>query len=269
MIEKQIAEAILAQKKFVKVIVVEKTGSGPAEVGTTMLAYPGGKFKGTVGGGTLEKLAQLQAEQVLKNEKSILKAYNLDENDQVTEQEVATNMACGGKVKLFYEIFLPNQKFYIFGAGHIGKKLLEMLKLMDLEAEIIDVRAELLKNIPNGVQVQSYDDFFVNYKIPAGSYVVVATHSHELDYTILKNIMLNTSKLKYIGLVASKQKTASMLEKLETELDELPELSSLYMPVGLNIGGSMPAEIALAILAEIQTIRYQKSEIKHLRRIER
>jgi xanthine dehydrogenase accessory factor len=117
--------------------------------------------------------------------------------------------------------------------------------------------------------VQSYEDFFVNYKIPDGSYVVVATHSHDLDYTVLKEIMQNKNRLKYIGLVASKQKTASMLEKLGTELDELPELSNLYMPVGLNIGGRMPAEIALAILAEIQTIRYQKSEIKHLRRIEK
>ncbi|MDY6915574.1 MAG: XdhC/CoxI family protein [Candidatus Cloacimonadota bacterium] len=268
MIQKKIAEAILAQKKFVKVTVVEKIGSGPAEVGKTMLVFTDGNSLGTIGGGTLEKLAQLEAKKVIKNEKYTLRAYNLDENDQVSKKEIATNMACGGKVKLFYEFFSPQPTFYIFGAGHIGIKLAGMLKIMDLEPKIIDIREEFTKNLEDAIHIKNYADFFQKHKIPAGSYVIIATHSHELDYIVLKEVLQETDGLKYIGLVASKQKTVTMLQKLEEELGKLHDLSNLYMPVGLNIGGRMPAEIALSILAEIQTIRYRKDEIKHLRRIE-
>jgi xanthine dehydrogenase accessory factor len=55
-----------------------------------------------------------------------------------------------------------------------------------------------------------------------------------------------------------------MLEKLREEISKDLDFSSVYAPVGLNIGGDTPKEIALSILAEIQSIRYKKESTGHL-----
>jgi xanthine dehydrogenase accessory factor len=95
--------------------------------------------------------------------------------------------------------------------------------------------------------------------------VVVATHSHELDYQILKGIAAADNKPAYIGVVASAKKSATMVSRLKKDLESTPDLSNLYMPVGLDIGGQAPEEISFSILAEIQAHRYGKKGHKHMR----
>ncbi|QGU94747.1 hypothetical protein GOM49_06225 [Clostridium bovifaecis] len=69
---------------------------------------------------------------------------------------------------------------------------------------------------------------------------------------------------KYIGLLASERKARIMLERLKEELAKELDFSNIYAPVGLNIGGDTPIEIAISIISEIQSIRYNKEQTGHL-----
>jgi xanthine dehydrogenase accessory factor len=67
-------------------------------------------------------------------------------------------------------------------------------------------------------------------------------------------------------MVASKRKSPLMIQQLKEELGEDIDLDMLYTPVGLNIGGASPDEIAISIIAELQAIRYNKNGHKHMGR---
>ena len=68
-------------------------------------------------------------------------------------------------------------------------------------------------------------------------------------------------------MIASKKKTEKMLNRLHSDLQSDIQsdidLSKLYTPIGLKLGGSSPDEIALSIASEIQVIKYSQEGNKH------
>jgi xanthine dehydrogenase accessory factor len=255
----------------VLVTVVEKEGHGPAVVGTKMLVRPGGERKGTVGGGALEYAAIKQMSLVLKEKKGGLKKYLLShDNEIIDDKEKAekTGMLCGGTITLFYEYIGSGARLYIFGAGHVGKALAYHLKDLNYYITLIDNRQGMVEAI-DGAQRRITVDYKTALKgenVPSGSFFLIASHSHALDYVILRRIYEADWNPKYIGLIASKRKAPAMIEKLKEELGEDVNLDILYSPVGLDIGGPSPDEIAISIIAELQAIRYGKTGHKHMRR---
>ncbi|MCK4762829.1 MAG: XdhC family protein [Candidatus Aminicenantes bacterium] len=266
-----IYEKIAALKKGggqgVLVTVVEKEGHGPAPVQAKMLFLSDGEKVGTVGGGALEHAAEKTARKVLKDKKGLLKKYLLDPDSQVIEGEEQTGMLCGGTTTLFYEYIGSGLPLYIFGAGHIGRALVRQFEDVDYHITILDNREEVARQV-SGAQhtlVGSYNTIMENREVEEGSFFVIATHSHALDYVVLKRIYEAGWKPAYIGMVASRKKGRAMKEKLIEELGREPDFSILYCPVGLDIGGPAPAEIALSIAAEMQALRYDKKGHKHYR----
>ena len=265
-----IYEEILKIKKGgeggVLVTVVEKDGHGPAGVGMKMLVLPGGKRKGTVGGGALEYAALKKAAHILGSKKNCLKKYLLSPDNDIIDGE-QTGMPCGGSMTLFYEYIGSGARLYIFGAGHIGKALVYHLKYLDYYITLLDNRDGMVEAIDNAQRRMT-----VNYKtalegeeVPANSFFIIATHSHALDYVILKRIYEAGWNPKYIGLIASKRKSPLMIKQLSEELGKDINLDILYSPIGLDIGGQSPDEIAISIISELQVIRYGKEGHKHMR----
>ena len=69
----------------------------------------------------------------------------------------------------------------------------------------------------------------------------------------------------YIGLLSSRNKAGKLIEKLKTDLGKDIDISILHAPVGLDIGGSSIEEISISILSELQSVKYEKSSIVHLK----
>ena len=252
----------------VLITVAEKEGHGPAPVQAKMLYVGSGEKEGTVGGGALEEAAEKAAQKVLIDKKGFLKKYLLDPDNRLIEGE-ETGMLCGGTTTLFFEYIGSGIPLYIFGAGHIGKAVVYHLRNLSYNITMADSREDVITEI-NGVQRKvsgQYSIILKNEEVRQGGFFVIATHSHQLDYVVLKRIYEARWQPAYIGLVASKKKVKTMKAKLCEELGEEPDFSILYAPVGLDIGGTSPDEIALSIVSELQALRYGKQGHKHLSKI--
>ncbi len=257
-------------KDGVLVTVVEKEGHGPAGVGGKMLVLPDNTKKGTVGGGALEHAATRLAAQLLDDKKNSMKKYLLSPDNEIIDGE-KTGMMCGGSITLFYEYIGSGERLYIFGAGHIGKALVYHLKNLNYYITLLDNRDGMVETVEPAGSVQcritpKYDTAMEDRKIPPGGFFIIATHSHALDYVVLKRIYEAGWDPKYIGLIASKKKSPAMLQRLKEELGNDIDLDNLYSPIGLDIGGRNPDEIAISIISELQAVRYDKQDHKHMRK---
>ncbi|HLP62797.1 MAG TPA: XdhC family protein [Candidatus Deferrimicrobium sp.] len=253
-------------KEGVLVTVVAKEGHGPAGMSAKMLVLADGRREGTVGGGALEYAAVKKAAQCLREKSSYLNKYALSPDNDIINGE-QTGMICGGSVTLFYEYIGSGARLYIFGAGHIGKALLYHLKNLNYYTTLIDSREGMVETV-EGAQCSmtvNYETALKDEEIPAESFFIIAAHSHTQDYVILKRIYEARWNPKYIGLMASANKGELMIQQLTKELGPGVDLNILYTPVGLDIGGGNPDEIAISIISELQAVRCNKNGHKHLR----
>jgi len=245
----------------VLVTVIAKEGSGPAATGTKMIVYPDGKISGTVGGGSIEKLAIEKAMTIFKIHKNTTEKYIMDDSGDGKN----TGMICGGTATLFFEYFAPKKHVYIFGAGHIGKALSYHLKQLNYHICLIDDREDVLAEIPDADEKihAPFVDALNDREVQKNAFFVIATYQHKYDGVVLHKIYGSDWEPKYVGLVASRSKKEKMTEEL---LKAFPDarIDVLYTPAGLNIGGTLPHEIAISIISEMQTVANNK-EVKHLR----
>ena len=246
-------------------------GSAPTSVGAKLLLSSSGKMWGTIGGGGLEHEALKRAREALGERKSFLQKYSLGEGGKILDAE-RLGMICGGNITLFFEYIGSADQIFLYGGGHIGQALIYHLRSGSFVPTLIETREPVLRKSQEqwenveGILMDDFSRLAGTLKVPKGSYMVVATHSHELDYKVLKGIYESQWEPAYIGVVASKKKAETMVRRLREEMGTELDFRSLYMPVGLDLGGQSPDEIALSILSEIQALRNQRDGHKHLRR---
>uniref|UniRef100_A0A7C4Y548 XdhC family protein n=1 Tax=candidate division WOR-3 bacterium TaxID=2052148 RepID=A0A7C4Y548_UNCW3 len=244
-------ELMRSGKEFVLVKVVDRKGPAPTETGSSMIVFEDGSIFGTIGGGNLEYEAIKEAKERFKTKENGLKDYKLDEID----------MVCGGNVTIYFQVFKARINVFIFGLGHIGISLLYHLKNLGYAVKLIDTREQ---SIPEYIRVNKYEDFFNENTIREDDFIVIATYSHDEDFKILKEIYKRNLKVKYLAIVASKNKIKIFKEEIMREFGNV-DFSFLYSPAGLDIGGKTPDEIAISIISEMQSVRYNKEKVRHLR----
>ena len=257
-------------KDLVLVTVTEKEGMGPADVGKKMLVSEDGEAFGTVGGGAIEFYAREKAKVVVKERKSFTEKYLLCGREVfVDEKEVVLPMACGGKATLFYEFVGPKQYVYIFGAGHCGAALAKVLKPLGFHITIIDERQVVIDQLDDSADTKvtsGFVDYIEKNGLRDNAYIVVCTPSHTNDYHVLNKILEKKYQPAYFGMLCSKRKIAEYLEKAYETFGKAIDLTNFYSPIGLNIGGNSPEEIAISISAEILSVYYGKDKLNsHLR----
>lgn len=263
----KIIELNKENRNFVIVTVVKSTGSTPGKAGFKMVVDDEGKTYGTVGGGAIEMEAIQESIRLMASgNENLLKEYLLINDETIVDPDATTiPMSCNGKLWFYYEAVKNLPVIYIFGGGHVGQALIGILSKLKYHVMLIDNRQELFeKNKAKGINCiySEYKDFAEQF-IPADdSYFVVVTYGHQFDYDILKTLYARNLVRKYIGVIASRAKAAAMINNLKNEIDANLDLSLLHMPIGLKIGGDTAYEIALSIAAEIQSVRYEKKNLK-------
>ncbi|MBN2605378.1 MAG: XdhC family protein, partial [Bacilli bacterium] len=238
--------------KAVLVTVIDKKGDGPVEVGKKMVVNEYNQAFGTVGGGALEYYAREHCKEVLKSRNSYSERYLLNEG-KVIKDAVSLPMVCGGVVTLFYEYVGAKDYIYIFGAGHVGQALCNILKTMNYHVTVIDDRKEVYESFTGAdVKVNKpFVQFIEEEGIKDDSFIVVCTPSHQHDYNVIDKVIERKINHKYMGMLCSPDKLQSYLEKTYDKFGKDIDLSNFYSPIGLDLGGGSPEEIAISITAEI------------------
>ncbi len=248
------------------VSVVEKSGDGPVEVGKKMIVTKDDHAFGTVGGGALEYNARELCKDLLKSRKSIMKTYLLNEGKVVENMETLP-MTCGGVVKLFFEYIGPKEFIYIFGAGHVGQALTNILKTMNFHVTVVDEREAVINQFIGGDKVVNmpFVEYIEKKGLEENSFVVVCTPSHKHDYNVINKVIEKQIALKYIGMLCSTEKLKDYLGKTYQLHGKKIDLSNFYSPIGLDLGGGSPEEIAISITSEILAISHKKQGHLHMR----
>ena len=187
-----------------------------------------------------------------------LDARARDAANDALRQGTARTVALDETHELLVEPVLAKPRLIVVGGGHVGLALARMATLLDYEVTIIDDRPEFAtrERFPDGVEVMCADMVKALETMDVGwnSFVVVATRGHKLDSHALRAAVKTPAR--YVGLLGSKRKTILIERMLREEGVEEDRLREVHAPIGLDLGGRTPAEIALSVLAELSAERY-------------
>jgi xanthine dehydrogenase accessory factor len=161
-------------------------------------------------------------------------------------------------VDIFIEPFVPNPVLLIAGAGHIAAPLASLAHLMNFSVSVTDDRASFAsrERFPNAKQllVGDIESTLKNYPITPRTHIVLVTRAHAHDVQGLRAII--DSPAAYIGMIGSQRRVWAVFKLLHEEGVPAEKLARVRAPIGLDLGGSTPEEIALCIMAEITMLRH-------------
>ena len=231
--------------------IVESNGSTPRSTGSKMLVRKDGSIIGSIGGGAIELAVIKEAQRRMYSNEPYMLEYTLDVNGNL-------GMACGGDAKVYIEPLHSSPKLFIFGAGHIGYHLSKMASHCDFSVVMVDDRADYAneERFPEAskIVVGPYPGICEKLNINENSYVVIATHGHGGDKDVLAQTI--PLKPKYLGMIGSRSKNEFVYGQLKEQGFTDDDFKGLYAPIGLHIKAKSPEEIAVAILAELISVKH-------------
>jgi len=177
-----------------------------------------------------------------------------------SEDEVHVETNCGGKMDIYIEPYLPQQRLVLIGQGgkdDVEDALVRMGKSLDFEVVVID-HSPVLSEQPDQL-VKDVDYDIGKFQFTNTDSVVVLTKG-ERDVETLT--ALSNFKLRYVGMLGSRQRVREDLAKLRDAGVSNQFISSLRAPIGADIGAVTAPEIALSILAEIVARKYGKDVLR-------
>jgi xanthine dehydrogenase accessory factor len=260
----KISELVNQNKSFVLTTIVKTEGSTPGKVGFKMIVEDSEKIFGTVGGGELEQEVIREALKRMKSKENGIVEYLLSSDALVQKEDAKVlNMSCSGRCWIFYEVFGNKPVVYVFGGGHVGQALLKQLSLLNFHKILIDNRPEFANKDVNPfadeIILSDYSEYAYKFNPPEDAFIVVMTHGHGFDFDVVEQIYARNLKVRYIGVIASKTKAQKLKNQIKEVFGDV-DLSNFHSPIGLDIGGETPQEIALSIAAEIQAELYKKQK---------
>lgn len=165
---------------------------------------------------------------------------------------------------IFLEYYTPPPNLVLVGAGNDAQVLAEMAEILGWKITVTDGRpshANINRFVSScQVVVSKPEQVLENISTDQRTYFVLMSHNYNYDLAVLK-VLLAKPEIPYIGLLGPKSKFDRMIKELDDENIPVSEkqMNRIFTPIGLNIGAETPAEIALAILAEIQSVITQSA----------
>ena len=153
-------------------------------------------------------------------------------------------------------LFGPRWRMLVVGAGQLSRAIAPMALGLDFEVIVCDPRAEyhLGWDVPGTTfSTAMPDDLAAELRLDPHTAVVAVTHDPKLDDMVLLEAL--KSPAFYVGALGSRSNTAARKARLALFDLSAAEIERLHGPIGLDIGSRTPAEIAVAILAEVVAVK--------------
>lgn len=152
-------------------------------------------------------------------------------------------------------------RLIIVGSGNVALNIYKIASLLDYDISVIDNRAETLtrERFPEASELLLGDivELLEAYEITDTTSIVLVSYNHEFDEPALWAVI--KSPARYIGVMGNKRKVNRYFNNLK--LMDIADrfIEKVHLPIGLDLGGQLAAEIALAAVAEIQAVKYRRS----------
>jgi xanthine dehydrogenase accessory factor len=161
---------------------------------------------------------------------------------------------------LYVETHHPPERLVIVGAGHIAVPLAHLGVLLDFHVTVLDDREEFAtaERFDERVNVRPSDfasDPFAGIEIDSHCYVALVTRGHRWDFDCLQRLVRTDARPRYIGMIGSRRRVRAAFHALLEAGTPRAVLAGIHAPIGLEIGAETPAEIAVAIAAELIAVR--------------
>ena len=242
-------EALTARHYAIVATVFSLNKNNP-QVGTCLLLKEDGTIVKTIND-SFVTLVLDDAKSALTQRESSVKNYVYEERE----------------LRAFINLIKPQITLVIVGAGNDAMPVVKIAELLGWKVMVVDGRSNYAntKRFSSGCQVivSKPEKIFSEINIDDQTVFVLMTHNYNYDLAMLRELIIRN--VRYIGVLGSGGKVKRMIEELkEQNLNIDKELPKIFGPVGLDVGAETPEEIALSIMAEIQTVLYDGTG-KHLR----
>lgn len=284
-------ERLAAGRRVAVASVVEADGSVPGKPGARLAISDDGQRLGTVGGAGLElqvseRLEAMLAEHAAWRDEAraiarrgraargaalarapaprvgAVETYRLFKGGDPVSG-VSLDSLCGGVVTVVFEVTEPAPHLLLLGGGHVAAAIAAQARLLDWRTSVQDTRpaftgpdehphaierlalsAEALLAAEDGASLRRF------------SHLLLLGHDWAIDETLLIGLLQRLAEVPaeqrpVVGVIGSRRKWSAFERSARTAGIEQAMLDAVNCPIGLHLGGSRPAEIAIAVLAEI------------------
>ena len=228
--------------------VISSSGSSPRGSGSKMVITSENTYD-SIGGGKLEF-------QIINRARELLNKNFASQEIKEFYLSSTCKQCCGGTMTVLIETFIFKKiPLAIFGGGHIANELVQIIGDLDFDISWLDSR-ESFSSPGNGRKVPDYiekpDKEISN--LDEGSYVLILTHDHELDYLLMKEL-LEDWRWSYVGLIGSKNKSRKFRARLKNDGLHPDDVNRFQCPIGIEgIKSKKPKEIAISVAAYLLSL---------------
>jgi xanthine dehydrogenase accessory factor len=263
---REASAALSSGRAVIVATVIARSGSAPSTPGQKLALFASSgssgalEAVGTVGGGAVERtvIAAMVAALEDPSAQPKMEQFRLGPN---------LGMCCGGSATILVEPLRPSIAVLVVGAGHVGTETAPLLARLGFRVTLVDARDEAagegrgapLPSEGTGalrVLHAEHDDPEVLAALgapPERAFALVMTHDHQLDQAVIG--WAREKGFAFVGGVGSRAKATRTRDRLRARGVAEPDVARVHMPVGVDIGARRPAEIAVAIAAQLVEVR--------------
>lgn len=163
--------------------------------------------------------------------------------------------------RLYFERHAPPVTLVVFGATHVAMPLVSLGRVLGLRTVVVDGRDRFAtpERFPDVDELLIGMPSELAERMPLGSesLVVLLSHDYKYDLPVLRAVL--ASNAAYVGVLGSRRRGRALLDFLAEEGIPADQLARVRIPVGLDIGGNTPEEIALSVLAEAVAVYHGRT----------
>ena len=240
----------LREERLIATATIIAAPGGTVGVGTKAIIWPDGRVEGDFVDGALRAAIVRDAMRAQRREESIRRTYDAALVGATSEEPI----------DVFIEVYAPSPHLILFGGDHIAIPLSHYAKELGFRVTIVDARSRFANSerFPEAdeIIVAWPDKAFARLHVDQSTYIAILSHDPKLDEPATRGAL--ETDARYIGAIGARKTHADRRARLAREGFSDEQIDRIHGPIGLDLGGQTPAEIALAIIAEIVATRYDR-----------
>jgi len=177
-----------------------------------------------------------------------------------------SGMAETAEGRVFLTVYVPAPQLVITGAVHISQALAPIGKLLGYDVTIVDPRTAFASSerFPDVKVIAEWpDEALPQLNVDRYTAFVALTHDPKIDDPALRHAL--SRDCFYIGALGSRKTHARRVERLKAQGLSEAAITRIHAPIGLDIGAVSPAEIAVAIMAQITERLHEAADVEPAR----